>query len=142
MAVSLREFTKKKKLGTVFIAPCDVVLSETNIVQPDIVFVSKENGEIITERNIQCAPDLIAEITSPSTAERDMVLKKKLYAKFGAKEYWIVFAKEQKVEVHRLEKQAYVLDGVYEKSDVLKSPLIKGLKIRLSEVFRELGDYF
>lgn len=98
LGVRIREFVKKKKLGIVFLAPCDVILLNTNIVQPDIVFVSKENREIITEKNIQGAPDLAVEITSSSTAERDLVLKKKLYAKFGVKEYWIAFVKEQKVE--------------------------------------------
>ncbi|HEX9653737.1 MAG TPA: Uma2 family endonuclease [bacterium] len=142
LGVRIREFVKKKKLGIVFLSPCDVVLSNTSIIQPDIVFVSKENRGIITEKNIQGAPDLVIEIISPNTAERDLVLKKKLYAKHGVKEYWIVFIKEQKVEVYRLAEQTYILDRLYEKSDILKSPLIAGLKIRLSEVFRELGDYF
>jgi Uma2 family endonuclease len=111
-------------------------------VQPDILFISRANRAIVAEKNIQGAPDLVVEIVSPNTRERDLVLKKKLYAKFGAKEYWLVFLNEQKIEVYRLEDQKYILDGVYEKPGALKSPLLKGLKIRLSEVFRDLSDYF
>ncbi|RMD91413.1 MAG: Uma2 family endonuclease, partial [Calditrichaeota bacterium] len=86
----LRKFVLKKHLGIVLYAPCDVILSKTNVVQPDILYVSKINQAIITDKNIQGAPDLVVEITSATTLERDLVLKKKLYGKYGVKEYWIV----------------------------------------------------
>ncbi|MFQ5769732.1 MAG: Uma2 family endonuclease [bacterium] len=135
-------FVVTHNLGIVFLAPCDVILSKTNIVQPDIIFISKENRVMIKEKNIQGAPDLLIEITSPNTKERDLVLKKKLYAKFGVKEYWIVFMQEEMVKIWKLEDDAIILDGVFEKQDILKSSLVKGLEIKLSEVFREMEDYF
>lgn len=135
-------FVLKNHLGIVIIAPCDVLFSKTNIMQPDLIFVSKENRAIITEKNIQGAPDLLVEITSPNTKDKDLVLKKKLYAKFGVKEYWIVFMKEEKVEIWRLEENAFNLDDVFERHDTLKSPLLKGLEILLLDVFREIEDYF
>lgn len=135
-------FVKKNNLGIVFFAPCDVIFSKTNIVQPDILFISKKNRAILAEKNIQGAPDLLVEIISPSTEERDVVFKKKLYSKFGVKEYWIVYPNEDKVEVFSLQNNGYQLHGNYEKKEVLISPLLKGLEINLSEIFRELDEYF
>lgn len=138
----LRRFVLKNHLGNVFYAPCDVIFSKTNVVQPDILFISKANQAIVTEKNIQGAPDLLIEITSASTKEKDVILKKKLYAKFGVKEYWIVFMEEEKIEVWQLQEKTFSLDNVYQRQDVLKSPLLQGLEIQLSEIFREIEDYF
>ena len=60
------------------------------MVQPDLLFISSERNEIITPDNVRGAPDLVVEILSPATAERDRTLKLDLYAKHGVKEYWIV----------------------------------------------------
>ena len=65
-------------LGKVFPAPIDEVLSELNVLQPDILFVSCEREAIITEAHIAGAPDLVVEILSPSTSKRDRGIKKSL----------------------------------------------------------------
>lgn len=129
----LWEFVKRNDLGTVFYAPLDVVLSEEDVVQPDILFVSKERSHIIKEKNIQGAPDLVIEILSPATSERDRILKRKLYAKYGVKEYWIVDPEEKSIEVSTLGKKGFKTIGIYKTS--LQSPLLKGLFIDLSEIF-------
>ncbi|MEW6675939.1 MAG: Uma2 family endonuclease [Nitrospirota bacterium] len=79
----LEKFVTENNLGEVFYAPCDVYLDEENVVQPDILFISKERLNIISEKNIQGAPDLVIEIISENTAYRDLVQKKRLYARFG-----------------------------------------------------------
>ena len=86
----LVQFASENSLGRVYQAPFDVVLSDTDVVQPDLLFVSNERGHIITPANIQGAPDLVVEILSPSTAERDRTFKRTLYAKHGVNEYWMV----------------------------------------------------
>ena len=86
----IERFVREKKLGRVFDAPCDVYLDEENVVQPDILFVSEERTHIIGKTHIQGAPDLAVEILSESTAYTDLMKKKRLYARFGVKEYWIV----------------------------------------------------
>ncbi|OHB91113.1 MAG: restriction endonuclease, partial [Planctomycetes bacterium RIFCSPHIGHO2_12_42_15] len=83
-------YVRKNKLGYVYCAPFDVLFSEEDIVQPDIIFVSNENRKIITKDNIKGTPDLLIEILSPDTSKRDLGIKKKLYAKNGVREYWIV----------------------------------------------------
>ena len=71
-------FVKENDLGRVFPAPTDVLLSDTIVVQPDLLFISNERAHIITEQNIQGAPDLVVEILSPSTANRDWTTKRDL----------------------------------------------------------------
>jgi len=131
----LREFVRQRDLGKVYDAPCDVVLTQYDIVQPDIFFISKERQHIITEQNIQGAPDLIVEILSPSRAWMDQRLKKALYARCGVKEYWIVDPEQKVVEVYSLTAEGYDLQGTYRETDTLESKVLEGLKIKLSEIF-------
>ena len=132
---ALRRFVTENGLGEVFDAPLDVYLDNENVVQPDILFISKERLNIIGEKNIQGAPDLAIEIISESTAYRDLVQKKKLYAKFGVKEYWIVVPGEESVEIYILRDNVYQPYKTYSKDDILDSPCLQGLKIRLKEIF-------
>jgi Uma2 family endonuclease len=82
---------RKKKLGKIFFAPLDLYLDEhSNVVQPNILFISKNNPLVIDKRGLKGVPDLIIEILSPGNKKYDFVKKKKLYEKFGVKEYWIV----------------------------------------------------
>ena len=90
IATELTIYTRKMKLGKIYFAPTDVVLSDINVVQPDILFISNENLQIITEKNIKGVPDLIVEIISPSTEYYDLFVKKETYEKSGVKEYWLV----------------------------------------------------
>ena len=66
----------------------DVVLSEHDTVEPDLLFISNERMGSSPVSNIQGAPDLVVEIHSPSTAQRDLTAKRELYARHGVKEYW------------------------------------------------------
>ena len=86
-------------LGQVFHAPTDVIMTDTDVVQPDLVFVSREREAIVTPANIRGAPDLSVEILSPSTASLDRTTKRDLYARHGVKEYWIVDPPVQTVAV-------------------------------------------
>ena len=86
----LVQFASENNLGRVYHAPLDVVLSDTDVAQPDLLFVSNERSQIITPENIQGAPDLVVEILSSSTATRDRTFKRTLYARHGVKEYWMV----------------------------------------------------
>lgn len=133
----VRKFITENNLGEVFDAPCDVYLDNENVVQPDILFISKERLNIIGEKNIQGAPDLVIEIISENSVYRDMVQKKKLYARFRVKEYWIVIPDEKEIEVYILKDNTYQLYQTYGKADTLESPALKGLKIVLKEIFSE-----
>jgi Uma2 family endonuclease len=131
----LEKFVAENKLGEVFDAPIDVYLDDENVVGPDILFISNDRSNIIGEKNIQGAPDLVIEIISKSSAYRDMVQKKKLYAKHGAKEYWIVIPEEGLIEIYALADNKYNLHKAYNRNETLESPCLKGLNIRLSDIF-------
>jgi Uma2 family endonuclease len=131
----IERFVREKNLGRVFDAPCDVYLDEENVVQPDILFVSEERTHIIGKTHIQGAPDLAVEILSESSAYTDMMRKKRLYAKFGVKEYWIVDPDGKTVEIYCLKEGILVPVKSFSESDELESFLLSGLKIKLSPVF-------
>ncbi|MFN3532397.1 MAG: Uma2 family endonuclease [Candidatus Brocadia sp.] len=131
----VRKFITENNQGEVFYAPCDVYLDNENVIQPDILFISKERLNIVGEKNIQGAPDLVIEIISEYSVYRDMAQKKRLYARFGVKEYWIVIPEEKEIEVHILKDSTYQLHATYSKTDTLESPSLKGLKIELKEIF-------
>ena len=132
---TLDDYVMDGKLGELRFAPLDVVFSQEDVVQPDILFILKEHSHIITEKNIQGAPDLIIEILSATTAERDKGLKRKLYAKYGVKEYWLVDSDKQSIEVMKLGEAGFEPVGIYRKEETLVSPLLKGLHLNLEEVF-------
>ena len=128
-------FVRDNNLGEIFYAPTDVYLSDTNLVQPDLLFISTARAHIITETNIQGAPDLVIEIASPSTEERDRSVKLELYAHFGVLEYWLAHPLSQTVDALRLENGRFVNAGHYGRGDTLTTPLLPGLRIDLSQVF-------
>lgn len=131
----LARFVRERDLGHVFFAPTDVVLSNTDVVQPDLLFISRERAEIITPANIQGAPDLIVEIRSDSTAERDETLKRQLYADHGVEEYWLVNPEAATIAVLLLGGQRYAETALYTAGQTLASPKLHGLSIPLDHVF-------
>lgn len=124
----------ENNLGEIFYAPCDVVLDKENIVQPDILFISRERMNIITEKNIQGSPDLIIEIISESTAYNDLIKKKMLYSKFKIKEYWIVIPEEKTIEINILKGEDFEFYKKF-KAEVLTSLILKGFTLDLNKVF-------
>jgi len=131
----LLKFVKTHNLGEVFDAPCDVYLDDENVVQPDIMFISKDRLNIIGEKNIQGAPDLVIEIISESSAYRDLVQKKMLYARFGVKEYWVVIPEEEMVEVYVLKDNAFTHHRTFNRDETLESVQLKDLRIDLKNIF-------
>jgi Uma2 family endonuclease len=120
----------------VFNAPCDVVLSNENVVQPDIIFVSKDNLHIITKDNIKGSPDLLIEIVSKNSAKRDRIVKKRLYAKYGVKEYWLVDVDTEKIEVLVLTEGIYKTHGLFKSQDILSSIVLKELHFKIEDIYK------
>lgn len=133
----LHHYVTQHKLGEVLSAPMDVILSHINVVQPDLLFVSNERKKIITEKNIQGAPDLIVEILSETSAEQDRMAKKQIYARHGVKEYWLIDPDTETVEVYRLDAKARIFQHVatYQSDESLRSSLFPRLKITLRELW-------
>ena len=132
--ILLSSHPEKRAECFVGIAPTDVVLSEYDVVQPDVFVVCDEKK--ITEANIQGAPDLIVEVLSPATALKDKREKKNLYEKYGVKEYIIVDPAAQYVERFLLEEGGlYVKSEIFGPKEVLPLVSLKEIEIPLWEIF-------
>ncbi len=133
----LRRFVRRNNSGTILFAPLDVILDKHTVLQPDVLFVTKERSEIIAEEGIRGAPDLAVEILSEATAKRDRTYKKALYARYGVREYWLVDPAAETVEVFVLKESGYDLAGKYARGGKVpfSSPLFKGLSLDLDKVF-------
>ena len=131
----LGEFVEEKGLGEIFRAPTDVVLSDTDVVQPDILFVSGDRAEIITADDVQGAPDLVVEVLSPATARRDWRDKLDLYSKHGVREFWLADPATEIVWVLLPKEGNPKVTAIYGKGDTLTSPMLEGLTLDLDQVF-------
>ena len=119
-------------LGTLYCAPCDVQLSDHDIVQPDLLVVLSSRSHVFTPTKVKGAPDLLVEILSPSTADYDRTRKKELYERSGVREYWIVDPFE-----HTLE-QFVLKDGSYQPKTVIDEvhpDFVDNVLINLKEVW-------
>ena len=131
------DFAKRRDTGLVIPSPIDVVLGDRYVLQPDILFISKERLGIIGEKAITGPPDLVVEIISPATVRRDTVVKKGIYERFGVREYWIVYPDERAIEVWVLSDEGkYELFSVAEGEGKVKSKVLEGLEVDLKEVFK------
>ncbi len=131
----LSPYCSQRKHGLLLYAPADVIFSEHDIVQPDILWISDARMKIVTKRNIQGAPDLVVEIVSIYTKRKDAVLKRKLYGRYGVKEYWLVDPDQKCLDVFRRHGRALRHAASFGRRDSYTSPLFPGLQIELRKFF-------
>ena len=124
-------------IGAVFAAPFDVVLSDLDIVEPDLLYISRQRAGIVTDQHVRGAPDLVVEILSHTTRPVDEVTKRKLYERFGVAEYWIVDPELETIKVYRRQDARFVRPAELraEIGDGLSTPLLPGFSIALAAVF-------
>ncbi len=127
-------------IGRVYYAPVDLVFSNFDVVEPDLLYLSNErHAQIATPKNMQGAPELVVEIGSPATRKRDETIKKRLYERSGVEEYWVVDPETDVVRVYRREAEGFgrVVELSREAGDVLTTPLLAGLELPLIRIFRQ-----
>ncbi len=134
LTAHLWAFVEKRRLGEIFVSPFDVVFSDFDVVEPDILFVSKKRVSVITPKNVQGAPDLVVEVLSETTAKTDRTTKFKLYARYGVKEYWIIDPKGPSVQIYRLGRGAFALAAKLRAAADLTSPLFPGFSLPLRKL--------
>ena len=137
LARAIDEWVLANQAGEMFYAPYDVVLSNYDVAQPDILFVSTSRASIVTEANIQGAPDLAVEVLSPATAQYDRGYKELLYSRHGVREYWLVDPDAETVEVQVEGDRGLQSHAIYHRGDRLTSPLLEGFSIGLEETFTQ-----
>ena len=131
----LDRFVLNQDLGEVFFAPLDVVLSDIQKPQPDLLFVAKDRLNIIHRfGTIEGAPDLIIEILSSSTAKADQNRKRQIYETAGVKEYWLIDTDKQTATVLSLQANLFV--EIEQTTNRLSSAVVlKGFEVALSDLF-------
>lgn len=137
---TLRAHIRAHDLGRVFIAPLDVLFSKIDVVEPDVLFVSRaREADVLTKKHLVGAPDLVVEVGSPGTRRTDERDKQRLYERFAVPEYWIVDPDLDVIKVFRLVEARYqrVAELSLEAGDVLTTPLLPGLELPLAEIFED-----
>ncbi len=132
----LGNHVKKYRLGKLYIAPFDVYFDEETVIEPDMLFVAKDRLSIIEKQRIKGAPDLVVEVLSPSTEERDRGFKFKRCAQEGVREYWLVDPEKSVVEVYTLAAHGYKLMGKFSGDQRVTSKILLGLEFPTSEVWK------
>lgn len=132
----LNGFMEGKDLGELFFAPIDVVLSDFDVLQPDLLFVCKERLSIVTEKNVGGAPDVVIEVLSPGTKERDLGIKRTTYERYGVREYWIADPDARTIEILQMTDDGLKTFRVFASGTRLKSPLLEGLQFSVDDIFR------
>ena len=120
--------------GEIIVAPLDLVLDDDIVLQPDIIFISQENKEIIKDAAVFGAPDLVIEILSPASIYRDTQVKKSIYEKAGVKEYWLVFPDEKVIEIFALTRGKYKLISSAEKAGKVKGTVL-AVAVEIKDIF-------
>lgn len=133
----LMGFISEKRLGRVLFAPLDFVFDKHNVAQPDLVFISNERSGLIGETCISGAPDLVVEILSPSTRRTDELIKRSIYERFGALEYWLVDPDQRTVQIFRRAGSGFGPSEVLstDAGEELITPLLPGLVLQVREIF-------
>jgi Uma2 family endonuclease len=124
--------------GEVFYAPFDVVISNWDVVEPDLLVIAGDQEAILTESNVQGAPALVIEILSPGTRTRDEQIKRRLFERSGVREYWLVDPLRNRITVNRR-----AADGSFPNVDeltaadraALTTPLLPGFVLDLAPLF-------
>jgi Uma2 family endonuclease len=105
--VALRRHVEERGLGEVLYAPVDVILADTSIVQPDIVFLDPSRASAVSRRGIEGPPTLAVEIISPSTTAIDRTTKRQLYARYAVPYFWLIDPGARVIEALVLEAGTY-----------------------------------
>lgn len=135
LALLLTTYVRGAGRGRVFIAPLDVILAHRVVVQPDLLFVSNENAEIVLPQHLRGAPDLVIEVVSPASAKRDLLNKRRIYARYSVANYWIVDPEDHEIVAFTLHDSEYVEAAAATGEAAFSAPPFPELTLPLAEVW-------
>jgi Uma2 family endonuclease len=135
LASILKRYVDQRSLGIVLGAPVDVVLSDVMVFQPEVSFISHKRLTISDGKKLNASPDLVVEILSESTEERDRTFKFREYAKGDAKEYWLVSPEKKEIEVYTNSPKGFQLVKIFKVPETMQTPLFPDAEFELHEAF-------
>ncbi len=125
----------ENKLGIVLFAPVDLILDSSSILQPDLLFVSNARQNILTEKGLFSAPDLVIEILSPTTTRNDRVTKAQIYARHKVPAYWIADPEQETLEIYLLDGDSFRLVATLQGDTLMSVPPFTDLKFAAKDIF-------
>jgi Uma2 family endonuclease len=131
---ALEQHNREHKLGRVLPAPTGIRLAPDNLLIPDIIFIAQDRLHVIGPRTVDAAPDLVVEILSPGTRQRDLTVKRALHARFGVQEYWIVDPAARTVTVLALAGDRFA-PVPHAEGGAIVSRVLPGIDLALDDVF-------
>ena len=132
----LDDYVRQKRLGEVLFAPVDVFLSDQNVFQPDIFYVSNANNKLIQPDGVHGGPDLVVEIVSPSNGPLEKKRKRPLYARHGVREEWLIEPELEQIHRYDFAADAAKPVRIVDSDESFETPLLPGLVVSASEVFK------
>ncbi len=132
---ALDAYVERNNRGLMLIHPVDVVLSQHNVVQPDLSYLTNDQLPLESDSELNQVPAMVVEILSPSTEERDRKIKFKEYARFGVKEYWLVSPNDHRIEVYARSDKGFLLFKSFSRDDELNTPLFPDIHLKVDSIF-------
>ena len=130
--LTIATHVRDRRLGRVYLAPFDIVFSRHDVLEPDLMFLGNERLGHVTEKNVQGPPDLVIEVLSESTEDRDREIKRRIYGKFGVREYWMVDPEAREVTIVEFPEDR---ERVVRVGAAVESALLPGLRVDLEGLF-------
>ena len=127
-------------LGRLYAAAADVVFDDHWIYQPDLFFIAADRVNIIKPRYVEGAPDMCIDILAPTTTAWSVARRRRVYEKFGVKEYWLINPFDKSLEIWKLQEGRLQLVGEYIEKQMASSQLLEGLSVGISALFEGLPD--
>lgn len=137
LEVGLTEYLTNNPIG-ILVPGAGAVFSDHDAVIPDLVFVRSERwNSVVSKDRFSGPPDLVIEVMSPGkeNRERDLLVKRQLYAKYGVEEYWIVDPENRSVLIYRLEGPSLEQIAMLMNDDEISSPILPGFQLKVSGIF-------
>lgn len=126
-----------RPIGKAYNAPFDVYFDKENVVQPDFVFVAAKSRAKLISEGVEGAPDLVVEILSPATSARDLGVKRKLYARAGVREFWVISPETRQLQIYLPEKDAPRPARILQEDESYETNLLPGLILPVGELFED-----
>src|SRR2546423_3111075 len=135
----IRSYLEEHPIGHVYSAPLDVIFSNYDVVEPDLLYVSNERAAKVLRDWVHGPPELVVEIASPSTRKRDETIKRRLYERWGVSEYWVLDPEIERIRIYRRAGELFARaeERSSEANDELTTPLLPGLVMALATIFKQ-----